>query len=297
MAVRITIIMDVRKWVLGLAALAACGSPASTSGALRVVATTAVLADFVKEVGGTRVTLSTIMKAGVDAHDFEPSPADLEAIRGADLILKNGAGLEAWIDSTIASARPRAPVIDASEGVVITNKNPHIWLDPRRARIMVTNVARALERVDPEGRPTYVANLDAYVARLDTLDASIAARIAALKDKKIVTNHDAFGYYIERYGLEFIGSILPSFDTSVELSSREVQELVAHIKAASVRAIFSEAQIPAHTAETVAREAGVRVVSGDSALYGDGLGPPGSPASTYIDMMNHNTEAIVAGLS
>ncbi len=133
-------------------------------------------------------------------------------------------------------------------------------------------------------------------AELDALDAEIRGQVDALPNKKLVTNHDAFGYYVERYGLDFVGSVIPSFDTQAELSSRELSALVAKIKSEGVRAVFSEGSLPPKTAETVAREAGVRVVAGDDALYGDSLGLPGSGADTYLKMMRHNTRTIVEGL-
>src|SRR5207249_3393633 len=113
-------------------------------------------------------------------------------------------------------------------------------------------------------------------------------------DRKLVTNHDAFGYYVARYGLQFVGSIIPSFDTSAELSGKDISALVAKIKATGVRAIFSESSLPPKTAETIGREAGVTVVEGEGALYGDTLGPPGSAGDTYLKMEEHNTDTIVA---
>jgi ABC-type Zn uptake system ZnuABC Zn-binding protein ZnuA len=118
-----------------------------------------------------------------------------------------------------------------------------------------------------------------------------------LANKKLVTNHDAFGYYIDRYGLQFVGSIIPSFDTSAELSGRDIRDLVAKIKATKVKAVFSETSLPPKTAETIGREAGVKVVEGEDALYGDSLGPAGSDGDTYLKMIRHNTRTIVSNLS
>ena len=128
------------------------------------------------------------------------------------------------------------------------------------------------------------------------LDADIAARIARLPNKKLVTNHDAFGYYIDRYGLVFEGSIIPSFDTSAELSARDVSRVVDTIKKQGVKAVFSESSLPPKTAEVIAERAGVKVVAGPSSLYGDSLGPSGSDGDTYLKMMEHNTRTIVENL-
>ena len=150
------------------------------------------------------------------------------------------------------------------------------------------------------GRPApteFAANLTKYSAELDALDASNRAAIDALPDKKLVTNHDAFGYYVARYGLDFVGSIIPSFDTSAELSAAEVDDLVARIRAEGVKAIFSESSLPPKTAEAIGQEAGVKVVDGDDALYGDTLGPAGSAGATYLEMEAHNTRTLVANLS
>ena len=275
------------------------------SGRLQVVATTTPVQDFVRVIGNDKIALTGILKPNVDAHDYEPSPADLDAIARADVVVANGVGLEKWLDDTIKSAGFSGPVVDASKGVELRRgageeaggPDPHIWHDPRNAKVMVGNIAAALAAADPTDAATYRANLAAYASRLDALDADIARRIDGLANRKLVTDHDAFGYYVDRYGLELVGSVIPSFDTSAELSGADLRELVAKVKAAKVKAIFSEAELPPKTAETVAREAGVRVVTGQDALYGDGLGPAGSDGATYLGMMKHNTNTIVGALS
>ena len=150
---------------------------------------------------------------------------------------------------------------------------------------------------DYEALGVSVEDLEAMSAdELDALDAELAATFASLTNKKLVTNHDAFGYLVDRYGLDFVGSIIPSFDTSAELSGADLQDLVAKIKAAGVKAVFSESSLPAKTAKTIADEAGVQVVAGEGALYGDGLGPSGSDGGTYLTMMRHNATTIATNL-
>jgi ABC-type Zn uptake system ZnuABC Zn-binding protein ZnuA len=298
--------------VAGLVAVlaAACSSggdrPGGSGGdgqaaTLEVVATTTQVADFAKVVGGDRVRVTGLIKPNVDAHDYEPSPADLDAIARADVVLKNGVGLEEWLDDTIKSSGFSGPVVDTSQGVALRRDeggepDPHIWQNPRNAQLMATNVERALAQAAPGAAPQLEANLAAYQRELEALDAEVARQIGSLANKKLVTNHDAIGYYIDRYGLEFVGSIIPSADTSAELSGRDVRDLVAKIRQSKVKAIFSETSLPPRTAETIAREAGVKVVEGDDALYGDSLGPPGSDADTYVKMIRHNTATIVGAL-
>ena len=166
------------------------------------------------------------------------------------------------------------------------------------AKIMARNIATAFETADPAGKAGYEANYTAYAAKLDALDSRIRTEIDTLPvdQRKLVTNHDAFGYYVARYHLQFVGSIIPSFDSAAELSGKDIQALVAKIKTEGVRAIFSESSLPPKTAEAIGREAGVKVVEGDNALYGDTLGPAGSPGATYLSMEQHNTDTIVAAL-
>jgi ABC-type Zn uptake system ZnuABC Zn-binding protein ZnuA len=162
---------------------------------------------------------------------------------------------------------------------------------------MVATIDRAFAVADPADARVFRANLTAYTKQLQALDAEIQRQIDSLANKQLVTNHDAFGSYIDRYGLQFVGSVIPSFDTSAELSGRDIADLVAKIKATKVKAVFSETSLPPRAAETIAREAGVKVVEGADAPYGDSLGPAGSDGDTYLKMIRHNTATIVSNLS
>jgi zinc/manganese transport system substrate-binding protein/manganese/iron transport system substrate-binding protein len=278
--------------------VSACGSraPSGDAHVLRVVTTTTQVTDFVHVIGGSAVSVYAVLKANVDPHDYEPTPADLDAMARADVIVKNGVGLEKWFERTITDASPRGAIVDASEAVSLRGDDPHIWQNPQNAKVMVTNIERALATADPTASATFAANLARYTAALENLDADIKSQIATLSNKKLVTNHDAFGYYVDHYGLDFVGSVVPSFDSQAELSPQDINGLVAKIKAEGVKAVFSEASLPPKTAEAIAGEAGVRVVAGDFALYGDSLGPPGSDGDTYLKMMEHNTREIVENL-
>jgi ABC-type Zn uptake system ZnuABC Zn-binding protein ZnuA len=268
---------------------------------LRVVATTTQVADFARNLGGDRVQVTSLLKPNLDAHDYEPSPADVEAIAHADLVIENGAGLESWLHDTITNSGFDGPLVDTSQGVQLRQiggaTDPHIWQNPHNAEVMAANINRALAAADPADARVFRANLAAYTKQLQALDAQVQRQIDSLANKKLVTNHDAFGYYIDRYGLQFVGSVIPSFDSSAELSGRDIRDLVAKIKATKVQAVFSETSLPPRTAETIAREAGVKVVEGEGALYGDSLGPPGSDGDTYLKMIRHNTATIVGNLS
>ncbi|GAA4571883.1 metal ABC transporter substrate-binding protein [Planotetraspora kaengkrachanensis] len=295
----------------------ACGSGSSSSsqsgaspGApqpLKVVATTTQVGDFARNVGGDKVVVHQILKPNVDPHDYEPSPADIQAIAEADVVVKNGVGLEKWLDQVITSAGFNGTIVDASQGVAIRQGDgseeesagdPHIWHNPLNAKIMVANIEKAFAAQDAADASAYQANLAAYDAKIDALDADITKKIDSIPadSRKLVTNHDAFGYYIDRYKLTFVGSIIPSFDTSAELSGKQIADLVAKIRSTGVTAIFSESSLPPKTAEAIGREAGVKVEAGEDSLYGDTLGPEGSAGASYLQMEEHNTDTIVTAL-
>ncbi|MEV5703635.1 metal ABC transporter substrate-binding protein [Actinoallomurus sp. NPDC052274] len=298
-----------------LLAAAACGSSSakdagtSASGGkkLNVVATTTQVADFARNIGGDKVKVTQILKPNVDPHDYEPSPADIQAIAQADVVLENGVGLERWLDQTIKSAGFHGTLVDTSKGVAVRKGNgtdeeaagdPHIWHNPKNAETMSRNIATAFEGKDSADKAAYEANLTSYTTKLEQLDSWIAGQINTLPadQRKLVTNHDAFGYYIDRYHLTFVGSIIPSFDTSAELSGKQLNSLISKIKATGVKAVFSESSLPPKTAEAIGRQAGVKVEAGEDSLYGDTLGPAGSAGATYLDMERHNTTTIVTAL-
>ena len=287
------------------------GSPVSaTPGGkqLKVVATTTQVGDFVRNVAGADVHLTQLLKPNIDPHDYEASPADVQAIADADVVVINGVGLEeGWLTPAVESSGFDGTTIDASKGVVVRAGNgtdeeeagdPHIWHSPANAKVMVADIARGLGAADPADAAAFTRNAKAYSAKLDDLDASIRAQIGSLAadDRKLVTNHDAFGYYIQRYGLTFVGTILPGFDTQQQLSGKQLNDLVAKIRATGTKAIFSESSLPPNAARAIAAEAGVKVEAGDDALYGDTLGPVGSAGGTYLAMEKHNTRTIVEAL-
>ncbi|MFI6985518.1 metal ABC transporter substrate-binding protein [Embleya sp. NPDC050154] len=296
---------------------AAAGPPAAGSGPrIKVVATTTQVADFVRNIGGDRVEVTQLIKANASAHEYEATPADLNAIRGAKLVVENGVDMEkAWLPKAIQAAGFKGPVVDTSVGVPLRKGesdedhdhehehehgeyDPHIWHNPLNAKVMVTNIAKALTTADGVNAKVYENNLAGYGAKLDALDADTRAKLDTIPAaaRKLVTNHDALGYYVDRYRLEFVGSIIPGFDDQAELSGSRIDDVVARIKATGTKAVFAESALPAKTAETIAREAGVKVIAGDDSLYADSLGAPGSAGATYLDSEAHNTDTIVAAL-
>lgn len=268
--------------------------------------TTTQLTDFAKVVGGDQVSVYGVLKANVDPHDYEASPADVRQIAKAAVIVKNGVELEKWFDPTIGSASPKGEIVDASKGVQIRHGagneekagDPHIWHNPQNVVIMSRNIADAFGSMAAADKAYFDGNLRTYTATLNQLDTWIAQQIDSVPAgrRKLVTNHDAFGYYVDRYHLTFVGSIIPSFDPSAELSAQQLTSIVAKIKSTGVKALFSESSLPPKTAEAIGAEAGVRVEAGEDALYGDTLGPAGSAGATYVDMEKHNTTTIVTAL-
>ena len=295
-----------------LLALGGCGSVGNAAGAtspaggrLAVVATTPEVADFVRNIGGDNVAVTQIIKPNVDPHEYEPTPADIKAIAEAKVVVNNGVGLEKWLDQTIEAAGFAGTVVDSSQGVPLrkggpdeADGDPHIWHNPRNAKIMVSDIERGLAAADPGHAGAFAANLADYSAKLGRLDAQNETAFATIPvaDRKLVTDHDAFGYYVDRYKLDFIGSVIPSMDTSAELSAQQLGDLVSRIRATGTKAIFTESSLPPKTADTIAKQAGVDVVAGEEALYGDSLGAPGTPQGTYLGAEEHNTQVIVAAL-
>jgi ABC-type Zn uptake system ZnuABC Zn-binding protein ZnuA len=292
--------------LLAVVGLAACGgSPApGESGKPLVVATTTQLADFSRQVGGDAFEVYGLLRPNVDGHDYEPSPADMDALRKAAVVVRNGLGLEPWLDDALDASGSRATVVDSTEGVAVIRRggapDPHVWLDPRNARVMVDHIADTLANETAAEEPAGAdvrARAVAYDAALAELDRWIAAKVDALDDPKLVTDHDAFGYFVRRYDLTFVGSVIPSFDSAAEVSPADLDDLVRAIRAQHVKAVFTEQSLPPRAAEALARRAHVDVVAGADGLYGDSLGPAGSPGATYLGMMRHNTTTIVEHLS
>jgi ABC-type Zn uptake system ZnuABC Zn-binding protein ZnuA/ABC-type Mn2+/Zn2+ transport system permease subunit len=296
--------------VLGASALLGAGCGGSGGGGsekLAVVATTTQLGDFVREVGGEAVEVDQILQPNTDPHDYEPRPSDVEGAAGAELVFASGDDLDAWIAQVVSDSGSDAEVIDLgakipvrlpgeSSGEEASKYDPHWWHDPRNAEAAVRQIEAVLAAADPSYKAEFERNADAYLAELKALDGGIAKCINSVPtpQRKLVTDHDAFGYFANRYGIEVVGAVIPSQTTQAQASAKDLSELAKTIEAENVKAIFPESSLSAKVADAIARQTGA---SADYTLYGDTLGPEGSGGETYVGMEEANADAMVRGFS
>jgi ABC-type Zn uptake system ZnuABC Zn-binding protein ZnuA len=290
-----------------ISAMAGCAGAGSTSApsmdppsasTLQVLTTTTVFADIVRNVAGDGVTVASIIPAGVGPEDYEPRPEDARTLADADLIVSNGVGLDDFLNDLLASGSGGStPRLVLGNGIPTIEQdgepNPHFWLDPSLvAKHYLPSIQAKLAELDPSGAETYRANAAAYATALGKLDAELLALVDSLPaaNRKLVTFHDAYPYLARHFGFEQVGVIVEN--VGQEPTAAEVASLVATVRSAGVRAVFSESQFPPEVAQALADEAGVeRVVT---TLYNDALGEP--PADTYLGMMRYDIEQIVAAL-
>jgi ABC-type Zn uptake system ZnuABC Zn-binding protein ZnuA/ABC-type Mn2+/Zn2+ transport system permease subunit len=276
--------------------LAGCGSTGTHRGVL-VVATTTQIGDFVREVGGSAVTVHQILQPNTDPHEYEPRPNDVIATNGAALVFESGRGLDGWMSKVVAGAGGHPRVADLGDAVPYARSgDPHWWHDLRNVEASVVAIRQALVRADPSHRDTYVRNAGRYLRALRALDSKIAACFVQVPraQRKLVTSHDAFGYFAAHYGITIVGAVIPSQTTQAQPSAREVARLIALIRREHVKAIFPESSINPQLADQIARETGA---TSRYTLYGDTLGPNGSPGATYIGMEHANADAMVRGFT
>jgi ABC-type Zn uptake system ZnuABC Zn-binding protein ZnuA len=311
--------------VLLALAIAGCGGSDSDSGdRLDVVATTTQIGDWVREVGGDAVSVDQVLQPNTDPHDYEPRPSDVAAAADASVVFASGEGLDSWIEEIVSDSGSDAEVIDL--GALVPERlagedehehdehgeeehadeeddhhhdseyDPHWWHDPRNAEAAVREIERALSAADPAHRALFRRNAEDYLRRLARLDAGIARCLDQIPpaERKLVTDHDAFGYFAHRYGIDVVGAVVPAQTTRAQASAKDVSELVDLIEREGVKAVFPESSLSASVAEAVARQTGA---SADYELYGDTLGPEGSPGATYIGMEAANAEAMARGFS
>jgi ABC-type Zn uptake system ZnuABC Zn-binding protein ZnuA len=279
--------------LLGALGLTACSTPADPSQGLNVVATTTQVTEFTTTVVGTAGTVTGLIQPNQSAHSFDPSAKQLLMLSQADAVVINGADLEPWLADALSAANFSGTIIDASAGIPLIESDPHVWTAPLNAQKMVTNIETGLDGlpgITTEQKKAFAGNAAAYNQQLTALDEWIVANLAQVPadQRLLVTNHDAFTYFVDAYGINFLGSIIPSFDDNAEPSASEIDALIALIKQSGTKAIFSEASISPKLAQTIASEAGVKVYSGDNALYSDSLGVAGSSGETYIKATIHN---------
>lgn len=268
-----------------------------------VVASFSILADLVRNVGGERVAVSALVGPDGDAHVYEPTPADSKRIAAAALVVVNGLGYEGWIDRLVAASGSNAPVVVASAGVTPragegghghAAEDPHAWQSAANAKRYVANIRDALIRIDPPGRDVYAANAAAYLATLDALDAEIRQSLVTIpaERRRVITGHDAFGYFGDAYGIAFLSP--QGVSTEAEPSARDLARLITQIRAEKISAVFLENVIDPRLVRQIARETGVRI---GGTLVSDALTGSGGPAPTYVALMRHNAHTLRAALS
>ena len=295
--------------VLLLIALTACSAlprtflASSTSNRpLVILATTTHIADFARNVAGDRAVVSSLLPINADAHTYEPTPLDVKKISQADVILTHGLQLDAWVQKLLVNAGGSGQRFVVTKDLPVRpgdeespDGDPHVWHNIELAKMMVLNIRDALIEVDAAGKVDYVRNADQYNARLTLLDRELKAEIATIptENRKMVTNHDAFHYYADYFGLEFVSSIIPTTSTESQASAASLSQLIRVVNDRKVKAIFTENTVESKVAQDIADQTGAKVLAG---LYGDSLGPVGSGADTYEGMMRVNTHTIARAL-
>lgn len=290
--------MLTRRHALALS-LAVLVKPATAEAKkIPVVASFSIIGDLARQVGGDRVSVVTIVGPDGDAHVYEPSPADGRNIAKARLIFVNGLGFEGWLERLIAAAKSKGEIFALGSGVAARKgeegQDPHAWQDVANAKVYVEAIREALTAADPEGAQVYKANADAYLAKLDALDAEIRQAIAALpkERRRVVSTHDAFGYFAARYGVDFIAP--QGVSTEAEVSARDVARIIDAVRAHKVAAVFVENIADPRLAKRIASETGARV---GGVLYSDALSDAKGDGATYIDMMRHNVRELTKALA
>lgn len=273
---------------------------------LQVVATFSILGDVVHAIGGDKIDLTVLVGADGDTHSYEPVPQDSVALTHANLIFENGLGFETWLDDLYTAANGQAQRVVVSQGInpgkisvgdETGETDPHIWQNPYNYVHVAEIVRDALSAADPSNAVTYQLNANAYITQLLEADTYVLQQVQKLPadQRKLVTNHDAFGYFASRYGLQIVGTALGSVSTEGASGSvASLAQLVQNIKATGTRAIFAENIENADVVNQVAQEAGVKI---GAPLCSDALTPADGPCPTYLQMIHYNIDSIVAALT
>lgn len=287
-----------RRSCLAMAlAAASLSARAGAERPLRVVASFSILADMLRNVGGDEVEVFALVGPDADAHVFEPRPADARRLAQADLVVVNGLGFEGWIDRLVGTSGYRGPVIVASEGVaarrVAGAPDPHVWQDLRHAQRYVQNLRDALVRARPGQAAAFEARTQAYLERMAALDAQVRRSLDSVpaQRRRVITSHDAFGYFSAAYGVEFLA--VQGRSTDSEPSAADVARLIRQIRAQRVGAVFVENISDPRLVQRIAREAQATV---GGRLYSDALSAPGTEADTYLKFFAHNADTIARAL-
>lgn len=293
-----------------LAALALVAAAGSSFAAdrLPVIASFSILGDIVRTIGGDRVEVSTLVGPDEDAHVFEPKPADAKRLVQARLLVVNGLGFEPWAQKLAKSASYKGQTVVAAQGVKPrtlpaeqgdkghdhAETDPHAWQDPTNVVRYVRNISAALAKADPDGAGVYQANGAAYIRELESLDAWAKGQLDTIPaaKRKVITSHDAFGYFGAHYGVGFLAP--QGISTESEPSAKQVAQLIRQIQREKIKAVFFENMSSPKLLAQLSKDAGVTV---GPELYVDALSKTGGPADTYLQLMRHNVTQLVAGMN
>ena len=290
---------------LAALALFAVASASSAADKIPVLASFSILGDLVRVVGSDRVTVTTLVGADEDAHVFEPKAGDAKNLLQTRLLVTNGLGFEPWAQKLVKSAGYKGQTVVASQGVKPrqmpaekghdhAETDPHAWQNPTNVALYVRNIADALSKLDPAGKSIYQANSEAYAKELQALDADAKTQIAALPadKRKVITSHDAFGYFGAHYGIKFLAP--QGASTESEPSAKEVAQLIRQIQKEKIKAVFVENMSNPKLLAQLSKDAGVTV---GPALYVDALSKAGGPADSYLKLMRHNVTQLATGMA
>ena len=285
-----------RLWLIGLIVLTA-SLPVRAQERLNVVASFSILGDLVRNVGGDRANVTTLVGPDGDAHVYAPTPADARKIADAKLVIVNGFGLEGWLPRLVQSAGGKASIVTATAGIAPltlgSDADPHAWQSVANAKTYVGNIRDALVAADPFSAQAFRANAEAYLAKLDTLDGEVRAAVVQIPQtrRKVISTHRAFGYFAAAYGVEFVAPI--GVSTESEASARDIAGIITQVRAAKIPAVFLENVSDPRLIRRISAETGAKV---GGTLYSDSLTAEKGDAPTYIDMVRHNIKALTSAL-
>ena len=281
---------------------AALATPSLAQEKLKAVATFSILADFVKNVGGDRVEVQALVGPNGDAHVYQPTPGDAKTLADAKVVFVNGLGFEGWLERLIKASGSKATIVTATKGVKPRKSDdehshggadPHAWQSVANAKIYVANIRDGLSAADPAGKSAYETNATNYLAKLDALDAEVKAAIDKIPAdrRKIITTHDAFGYFAAAYGVTFIAP--QGVSTESEVSAKDVAKIITQIRKQKIPAVFLENVSDDRLLKRIGAESGARI---GGTLYSDALTDGQGAAPTYLDMMRHNVKQLAEAL-
>jgi zinc/manganese transport system substrate-binding protein len=285
------------RWLIGLM-LVAASFPARAQEPLNVVASFSILGDFVRNVGGDRVRVTTLVGPDGDVHVYTPAPADAQKIADAKLLVVNGFGLEGWLPRLVQSSGSKAAIVTATDGIkplkLEQAADPHAWQSVVNAKIYVANIRDALVAADAADAGAFRANAADYLAKLDALDREVRNSVAQIPParRKVISTHDAFGYFAAAYGIAFIAPV--GVSTESEASARDIARIITQIRNEKIPAVFLENISDVRLIRRISAETGARV---GGTLFSDSLSDEKGDAPTYIDMVRHNIKALASALA